>query len=64
MVVGALNRRRGESNGGRPPYSWQITKDFAEWVIAAEIFEKEKDGAASKQTQAEEGLLINKVQYG
>jgi hypothetical protein len=38
MVVGALNRRRGDSEGGRPPYSWQVAEDFAEWVIAAEIF--------------------------
>ncbi len=40
MVVGILNRKRGESDGGpgRPPNTWQIKDDVVEWLIAAEVF--------------------------
>jgi predicted transcriptional regulator len=38
MVTGTLNRKRGESEGGRPPYSWQITEQVADWITAADLF--------------------------
>jgi hypothetical protein len=38
MIVGILNRQRGDSDGGRPPYSWQLTADVSEWIAAAEVF--------------------------
>jgi predicted transcriptional regulator len=38
MIVGILNRQRGDSDGGRPPYSWQLAADVCEWIAAAEVF--------------------------
>ena len=39
MVTGTLKRKRGESEGGRPPYLWQITNKVAEWIMATDLFE-------------------------
>jgi hypothetical protein len=41
MVVGALNRKRGETEGGRPPYHWQLAHNISEWLGQAEIFDDE-----------------------
>lgn len=38
MVVGALNREKGDSDGGRPPYKWQLSQQLCEWIGQAEIF--------------------------
>jgi hypothetical protein len=39
MMAGALNRKRGESEGGRPPYHWQISQQLSEWIGKAEAFD-------------------------
>lgn len=39
MVVGVLNREMGESDGGRPPYKWQLNQQISEWIGQAEVFD-------------------------
>jgi hypothetical protein len=39
MMTGTLNRELGESDGGRPPYKWQITDEVGDWIMSAELFE-------------------------
>jgi hypothetical protein len=39
MMAGALNRKRGDSEGGRPPYRWQISQQLSEWIGQAEAFD-------------------------
>lgn len=39
MLVGALNRQRGDVSTGRPPYQWQISQTLAEWIGLSEVFE-------------------------
>jgi hypothetical protein len=40
MTVRMLKRRRGESEGGRPPYMWQLTSQFCEYIGGAEVFDE------------------------
>ena len=39
MVAGALNRKRGDSSTGRPPYEWQVSQQLGQWIGQAEVFD-------------------------
>jgi hypothetical protein len=39
MTIGVLNRERGESDGGRPPYLWQLSDQFCQMAGGAEVFD-------------------------
>ena len=40
MVVGALNRNKGEAQGGRPPWMWQISQKMGEFIGGASVFDE------------------------
>ena len=39
MSAGAIDRRRGESDGGRPPWEWQLANGLVELIAQGEVFE-------------------------